>query len=87
MNHPLDNRVRMLWVFIVHVNGEEKILLDPIHHIPLVYLSKGGVQQDGMKKIVQELADKEKVYIELREYKLIDESIEMFYPTAKEYNA
>jgi len=72
---------------VVNVNGEEKIALHPKDGIPLIYLSKEGVNVDHTRELVQVMADDSKLYFELREYKLVEESAELFYPKASEYNA
>jgi hypothetical protein len=87
VEHPLSSRIVSFYTFIVNVDGEEKIALHPIDGVPLIYLKKEGLEKDNIKKMVQSMADHHKLYFELREYKIVDESAETFYPKATEYNA
>jgi hypothetical protein len=55
--------------------------------VPLVYLNKDDVDGDDMRSRIQQVADERKIYFELREYQLVENSTEEFYPALKEYNA
>ena len=84
------NKITMIRVFIINDNGEEKIVTWPNRNgidVPLVYLTEEEIKNDNMRVAIQSMADLRKVYFELREYKLIEESTEKFYPATKEYNA
>lgn len=85
--HPRNTKVQTLLVFIVNINGEERIILHPENNIPMVYLSTDALKQNNPRELMHALADKEKVYIELREYTLVKETTEFFYPSAKTCNA
>jgi len=82
------SKIKTLHIFVVNENGEEKIVMWPNKsgiNVPLFYLSTEKVE-DEMKIAIQEMADTQKLYFELREYQLVKDSVETFYPT-KEYNA
>ena len=84
------SKIMSLYVFIVHTEGEERVVLwtnEDGSKVPLVYTTLIGVEVDNMRTKIQALADNNKLYFELREYQLVEtEESEVFYPT-KEYHA
>ena len=84
------SKIKDVFIFVVNENGEEKIVTWPNEHgiaVPLVYIDKKDIVEDNMKKSIQGLADRYKLYFELRTYQLVEIDVEKFYPTTKEYNA
>jgi hypothetical protein len=76
------NKITSLFVFIVNINGEEKIVMWPDDNkvsTPLVYVSEGDLIKDKMKEVVQALSTKYKIHFELREYTLV-KVVESFDP-------
>jgi len=84
------DKIKTLYVFIVNQDGVEKIVTWPNENgiaVPLVYISQDELENDKMRIKVQDVADKYKAYFELREYQLVEKSVETYYPALKEYNA
>lgn len=86
----INKRINELFVFVINIEGEEKIVTWPNIHgidVPLVYLSQQEIEGDGMKKAIQMMADHRKIYFELRRYDIVESSVEKFYPAQEKYNA
>lgn len=84
------NKIKNIFVFVVNMDGEERIVTWPNGNgidVPLVYLSEEEIENDNMRKAIQNMANVRKLYFELREFTLVEKSVETFYPTLKEYNA
>jgi hypothetical protein len=83
-------KITKLFVFIVNQEGVEKIVTWPDKsgmNVPLVYLNEKEIEHDKMKLAIQTMANVQKLYFELREYALVEKSVERFYPSKKHYNA
>jgi len=83
-------KIISMYVFVVSQNGLEQIVMWPDkigNLIPLVYLDKEEIVGDNMREGIQKMANAQKLYFELREYQLVEESVEQFYPASTEYNA
>jgi hypothetical protein len=84
------SKVQSIFVFVAIKNGIEQIMTWPNgkgENIPLIYLTYQGVIDDNMKVCVKDLAEKNKIFCELREYRLVPLSEEQFYPSQSNYNA
>ena len=56
--------------------------------MPLIYLNgQERIEEVGMKKAMQEYANKYNLYIVLREYQVVPSSEEKFYPVKTNYDA
>lgn len=84
-------KIESVFIFVVIVNGEEKIMLwpDPVGKlVPLVYLSSEAVNNDRMRESMQAVVEKgHNMYCELREYKLVPLSEEVFHASKPNYHA
>jgi hypothetical protein len=84
------SRVEVMYVFFTISGGKEQIMTgvdDDGKMIPLVYLHRDNLQYEKMVPFVKKYAEQTGVYVELREYALIEKSIEKFYPDKTQYNA
>lgn len=83
-------KVKSLFAFFILSEGKEQIMVgvdDNGHVIPLVYLTDEALNYEKMIPYVKDYAQKNNVFVELREYQLIEDSVEKFYPDSTQYNA